>query len=237
MTLDEIQTQIAVDIDSSANPLPSTNTEYVRRRKIINRYERSWASRKNYVWNVLLNKAQVTINAGETSVVLPSGFTGKNIALSQDGYITIGGVSYRFVRYDESKTYADTARITYLLGNDSVGYTLHVKSATEEARTIEFDYYTKNLATNSNGDTEKEVMTEPTDITKCPSPEYIINASLATLSKTDDESDKGLDYERRAEQEMDEMVANENVGMFQQEDRMMDIMEIEGYDSLGVWYE
>lgn len=237
MTLDEIQNQVSLDIDSSSSALDSTNQEYARRTKIINRFERLWAERKSYVWNVLLKETTLTITADTTSVALPSDFTGKNISLSQDGMIKIGERWYQFKRHDEAETYESSALVAYLLGNDASGYTLNVKFTDDDDRTVYLNYYSNSLATNSAGDTEKTVLTTTTDVTKCPNPLYLAYSTLAALYKADDEIDKGLDYERLAENEMDSMISNENSGNYQQITDVEDLGTIMGYESLGDWDE
>lgn len=237
MTLDDIQTQIALDFDSSSSALPSINSEYARRTKLINRFEKLWAARKNYAWRALLKSTQLTLTANQTSVALPSDFVGNNLQLAQDGMIKIGGVWYTLLRPDEADTFNETAYIAYLRGNNVAGYTLHVKFSKEYDRTVEVSYYTNHLAYDGDGVTEKEVLSSPTDYTKCPTPQYLIYAVLSTLYTSDDETDKGLNYERLAEEEMDQMLANENQGAFQQQNYVIGMDEIQGYDALGEWDE
>lgn len=237
MTLDDIQTQISLDFDSSSSALPSTNSEYSRRTKLINRFERLWAARKNYAWRCLIKNTQLTLNANQTSVSLPSDFVGNNVQLAQDGMIKIGGYWYKLLRPDEAQTFNETAYIAYLSGNDVAGFTLNVKFSTIEDRTVELSYYTENLAYAADGVTEKAVLTDPTDRTKCPTPQYLVYAVLSTLYTSDDETDKGLNYERLAEEEMNQMMANENQGSFQQQNYVIGMDEIQGYEALGEWNE
>lgn len=234
MTLDEIQTQIALDFDSSSSALVSTNSEYSRRTKLINRFEKLWATRKNYAWNALLKEtSNLTVSANASTVSLPADFTNRNIQLSRDGFIKLGSIWHKFIRRDELDTYPTTMPLVYVLGNDAMGYTLHVRPTATEDRTLYLNYYSDYLAVATDGSTEKALLVETTDITKCPSPYFLIYSTLATLFKSDDEIDKGLDYERLAEAEMDQMMANENQGMFQQDLYVMEIGEIGGYKNLG----
>lgn len=234
MTLDDIQNQIALDFDSSSSALASTNSEYSRRTKLINRYERLWAERKSYAWNALLKEDEITLSANTTSVNLPAGFINNSLQLSQDGRIKIGESWYLFVRRDQADTYESNAQVCYLLGDEILGYTLNVKYSSTENRTVYCNYFTNKLAVATDATTEKALMALTTDYTKCPNPYYLVYSVLATLYKSDDEMDKGLDYERLAENEMDQMIANENMGMYQQGVTIEDISSIEGYPEIGV---
>lgn len=233
MTLDELQAQVALDFDSSSTALSFENTEYLRRTKLINRFETLWAKRRNFVWNELLKATTLTLTANTTSVDLPADFTSRNIMLSQDGYIKIGAIWHKLIRRDELDTYDSSSPLAYLLGNDPQGFTLNTQPEYTEDKTVYLNYYTKYLATDTTGETEKALLTETTDITKCPNPFYLIYSTLAALYKSDDELDKGLDYERLAEEEMNQMLSNENLGAYQQQNYIMGIDEIGGYMELG----
>lgn len=230
MTLAEIQEQIALDLDSASSAPATTDPEYIRRRKLINRYERAFFARRNNVWSVLLKESSVSTTANQSYVDIPADCVGGTLALSQDGYVKIGDVYYRLVRRDEV---GENEYVCYVTGNISEGYNLNIVPTPESVETVYLRYYSSYYATDTSG-TDKAVMTEATDITKCPNPYYIVFAVIAEVFKIDDENSKGLDYDRRAEEEMKDALSNENQGSFQQDFSIKTEGQISGYPGLGV---
>lgn len=233
MTLDDIQKEIAVDFDSSPSAPANTTTEWARRRTLINRFEREWARTKGYKWSELLKEATLTTTADQASVTCPTDFKARNIVLREDGTLKIGSVWYTFINYDEKNSINDSQKYCYVLGNDAEGYTLYINPTPDDAYTVNFPYFTNNLATESDASTETEVLTNTDDITKCPDPYFIIYSTLATLFKDDDEGNKGVDYERLAIDRLNNMLADASSGGLNQSLEIPDYYERMGAPAYG----
>lgn len=234
MTLAEIQEQIALDVDNSSSAPSATDTEYIRRRKIINRYERLFFTRRNHIWNLLLKEAEVPTVAQQSYVAVPADCAEGRLNLSNDGYIKIGNNWYRFINRHEVDNKYDGEKICYITGNNPDGFVLNISPTPDSVETVYLRYYSNYFAVDAAGD-GKAVMTETTDETKCPSPFYIIFSTIAEIFKVDDENATGLDYERRAEEEMKDALANENQGSYQQGFSIKSESELNGYPGIGRW--
>lgn len=234
MTLSEIQDQISLDVDINPTAPSTTNTEYIRRRKVINRFEREWASRRNYFWEALLKETELSTTAEQTYVTLPSDLNGNRLHLSKDGYIKIGSEYYRMVTRAEFENKIYGEKTCYISGNAPSGFQLNIYPTPEDVKTVYLRYFSSYLAVEADSD-EVEVLTNADDETKCPNPNYLIYATIAELFKMDDESAKGLDYERRAEDVMEDMLDNENQGSYQQGFYIQSESELNGFDGIGRW--
>lgn len=229
MTLAEIQDQIALDADNASSAPATTDTEYIRRTKLINRYERAFFARRNNIWSVLLKESEVSTTANQSYIEIPADCISGTLSLTQDGYVVIGDVHYKLVRRDEV---GENQYVCYVTGNQSNGFHLNIVPTPESVVTVYLKYYSNYYATDTSG-TDKAVMSISTDVTKCPNPLYIIFATLAEIFKVDDENAKGLDYERRAEEELKDALSNETQGSFQQDFSIKTEVELMGYSGIG----
>jgi hypothetical protein len=207
MTLGEIQTAISVEYDFTTATEPVTSEEYKRRTKIINRFEKKWKRAKNSNWVELYETTTLPTTVGVSTISLPSDFTFRGMAIKKSGFITVGTIPYPFLLPNEVQNLSAQDQAVWLTGNPQAGYKLNIQPTPTEVVDIVLNYYTNNLATDSTG-TGKEVMTDQTDITKVPDPEYLILSALGVLFKTDESPSLGMDYERQAVDVLRDMIAD-----------------------------
>lgn len=233
MTLSELLTEISLDYDASSSTPSTSSTEYARRVKLINRFERAWARELNYKWNDLLKSSTVTITSGNSSASLPSDFKFGNIVTNEAGEVKIGNSYYQLVRKDEVGSFDTDSRLCWVTGNDAQGYTINIQPTATDNLSVTLDYFTTNLAATSAG-VEQPVLVDGTDESKCPDPYYIVYSALGVLYKADDdEIGRGMDYERLATESMSNMIANNSVGGLNQVGVIPDYAEVSGYSYIG----
>lgn len=206
VTLDDIQSRIASGVDYTSSAPSTSDTEYARRLKLINKYEKQWALKEGYRWKDLVVSTTLTTTANVATVSLPTDY--KSAILQPAGTLKVGSANYEFIPIYMKGKYFDNSQYLYITGNDAVGYTLNINPTPDDAYSIEFDYYSKYLATNSGG-TDKEVMTTGTDITKCPDPEYIVYMVQYDLLMHDNRGDKAIECKNEGLNILDNLV-NEN---------------------------
>lgn len=202
-TLDAIQADIAARFEFASSAPASSSEHYSRVTRLINDAERRWADTINYKWPQLVTSASLSIVADTPTVSMPSGYSKGRLILGSGGYLTINSIDYKFIDISELPDYTTGARVAYITGNNSSGYTLNLQPTPEESSTVTMHYYTENLATDSLG-VDKEVMTTGSDITKCNVPRFIVFSVLSELYTVDETNiNAGIDYERRARDEME----------------------------------
>lgn len=231
-TLDDIQKEIALDFDSSPTAPASTDSEYSRRTGIINRFERIWGEKA--FWKELEKNTTLNTVANTSTVDLPSDCENGRLALSMEGHIKIGSSWHLVIDQTEKGNYESTDRIAWITGNPATGYTLNIQPTPTEVLDIPLVYYSTSLATDTTGTTEKSVLVEASDITKCPNRYYLVNSVLAVLFKVDDEGNKGVDYERIAmDNGLGDILGKYNLGNLHQKSEIQVIADTSGYPQIG----
>jgi hypothetical protein len=231
-TLNDIQTQIALDFDSSSSAPATSNTEWTRRLYLINRYEKEWARVKDGRWSQLLTPFTISTVAGTAYVSLPADYVFGREIVKPNSFMDIGGVDYRMVAYTEKDKYDTADSYVYILGDDQAGYKLYINPTPDTAVTVTLPYYSTYLATSSAG-VKQNVLTTGTDITRCPDPMYIVYMTLADLFKIDDEGNKGLDFERKGTERLADMMSVENGRSTNFNMEIPDFVEDAGYPNIG----
>lgn len=233
-TLDDIQTEIAADFDSSATAPASTNSEYARRLVLINRAVRLWATERNGRWPELATTTSLSTTANQAYVTLPSDCGIGCIDLSEAGEIEINAIKYKMVNFDQRKSYTSTSRILWVTVNEGgAGYRLNIQPTPTSVVAFNLDYYSNKLATSTGG-TSQEKLSISTDITKCPDMQYIVFYTLGQLYKDDDEGAKGVDFGNQAIDRLNMMLARAQVGEFNQNAEIPFFAERSGYKPLGL---
>lgn len=233
-TLNDVQTDIAVDFDSSATPPATTNSEWSRRTALINRAERMVGKALSWRWPWLYKTdSSLATVVGTATISLPGDFRPTGLILDAAGNLHIGSTAYRLVTVRERQDFDTTAKICWITGNDVNGYTLHVQPTPTAVATLDLQYYSFYLATDQAGTTEKEVMTDSTDKTKIPAAVYLSLYTLAQLYKDDDEGNKGIDFERQAIDELNRMLSEVNNEAQNYHAEIPDIAERDGYPMIG----
>lgn len=232
-TLEDVQTMIAVDFDSSSTPPATTNTEWARRTKLINRAEKEWARKLHYRWPQLYTETTLTTTPSTATVSLPSDMEMHNIILTGDGYLKVGSTPHKLISVMEKDDYASDETLLWVTGNSAIGYTLNIQPTPSEALSITLRYYSNSLAMDTTATTDKTVMVESSDITKVPDPTYLALYTLAQLFKDDDEGNKGVDFQSQAIDLLNTMIAQFNIGQTNQDSTIGHVDESAGFGGYG----
>lgn len=231
-TLADILDQVSSIFDLSPNA-PSTSTDdYSRRIKLVNMNEKNWANKMDYRWRVLLTSSSVTILANTTSIALPADFSISGLVTSRVGNISDGTDDWQLVRPKDRSVYNASEKIAWITGNDIDGYTLNIQPTSASNITFTFDYYSNYLATDASS-VSKSLMTTSTDKTKCPSPNYLVYSTVADLYRTDEDPVLADSYVQKAELDMANMIASENMVATGFNDTMMTEAELTGGANIG----
>lgn len=231
-TLSDILTEISLDFDFTSDLPPTTSSEYTRRVKLINRYERKWAQAMGGKWDTLRLSTTLSTTANVSTVTLPTDLTLNGLLLTETGAITIGSYEYLLVSFDQKDNYMAYDRICWISGNPIIGLTLNISPTPDSTMSIELNYFTTNLAYDSTN-VGKAVMTTVTDVTKCPDAQYIIAGVLSDLYKTDENPNLGVDFGAQARDALNMMIADQNSGSYNQFSEIPDMATLEGFPQIG----
>jgi hypothetical protein len=230
MTLQEIQEAISVEHDFTTATENVDSQEYKRRTNMINRAAHDWARAKNHNWTELFKETDLT-TTGAATLTLPADFSFRNLSTRWSGSISIGDLEYSFVSPHEKQNFEDTTQIIWLTGNPSNGYTLNIQPTPDSGETLNLRYFSTNLATDTSGTDQAELVLG-TDVTKCPDPEYMVMAVLATLFKTNEDPSLGVDYERRSIDILNDMIADSQ-NVLGQDTTVTNYQETGGFPPIG----
>jgi hypothetical protein len=206
-TLNDLQVQIALDFDSYATAPSITNPEWARRVLLINRYEKEWARMRNFRWTGLFTQQTLSTVVGQAYVNLATDFVLGNEVVDADGMIDIGNLAYKMIDFNNNDL---IDHYVYITGNEQAGFKLNIYPTPSAINSFSLPYYSTNLATNAAG-TAQTVLALGTDITRCQDPMYIVYMVLADLFKVDDEGNKGLDFERKGAERLNDMMSVETL--------------------------
>jgi hypothetical protein len=237
MVLSEIHDEIALDIDFSSTAPSSDTTEYARRTKYINRWERFIRQAKGGKWKFLEKSTTLTTTPSQDYVNLPATYTRGSSLVDPAGYITINNILYKLVESDEKDIRNSTDYICWIRGSDAEGYKLYIQPTPSSAQSFTLRYYTSQMATDTLGTTEKEVLVLSTDITKIPNP-YIIVYGVESDLLFSIGSQTALATQRynEAQQLLEEMIARDEEGETNQDTSILDVRNLEGYSPFGGAY-
>lgn len=179
-TLDNLQDLIHITAELDDNTPTSSDTDYIVRTALLNKWIRNWEHEKGMFWNELWAEGSIT-STGATSYVLSSSgitdfrFAGGYIyATSTDGgsyWIPIKKLEDVELLKNESKIYA------YFTGDHANGWTIRFNPNTYPGSgdTIKIPYY--KVATQ---------LTTGTDKTEIADPDYLVHGVLSDILSQED---------------------------------------------------
>lgn len=197
-SLQELQNQIASEIDQSATAPTAGGTDWNIRLNALNRSNFDWS--EAYDWRALLkiHNGLVSTASANASYALPSDFK------KLDGFPLItwdGSNTDQFTPIDATKNqqYLDTDKYVNILGNDKDNKVLYIHSnQLVSGASIQFTYW----ATPAS-------LASATNLTECPDPTFLIQRSLYYIYKGRED---GRFPEAKVESEkiLARMIENEN---------------------------
>jgi hypothetical protein len=198
-SLQEIQNNIAQEVDQSATAPIVGGTDWNIRLGIINRSLRDWG--ESYDWDALhkIHNGLVSTSSGNASYVLPAGFK------KMDGYVRIvsdGVAAYDFPHENPSNNdlFTDSDKFVNILGNEADGHVMYIHSNTlASGASVQFTYYTSPAS-----------LASPTQISEIPDPTYLVQRSLYYLYKGREDS-RFPEAKVEADRILARMIENENV--------------------------
>lgn len=166
-SLNDLQTQIAIEIDQSATPPAVGGTDWNIRLSALNRSLFDWA--ETYDWDALhkpFNGLISTSNAN-ASLALPGSFR------KLDSKPIIAGEEFNIVTSTRNSLYLDTDRYVNELGNDRDGRVLYIHGVSlSSGASVQFMYWASPVS-----------LASATDLTECPDPTFLVQRSLYYLYK------------------------------------------------------
>ncbi len=196
LTLDDLQQQLAIELDLSDVSPAVTTTDWKIRKTAINRALIDWAESND--WRALLktHNGKVTV-AGNATYPLPSNFR------KIDGLprITADGVNIIDFYVDtpsRDHRYGDSDNVVYIMGNDrdAKNMFIHTPSLVANA-TVSFTYFAAptSLATT-------------TDKTECPDPTFLLERALYYIYKGREDG-RFLEAKFEADRILSRLIENE----------------------------
>src|SRR3990167_6593111 len=166
-TLNDIQTQIASEIDGNAT-INSSGADWGNRLGPINRALFDWS--ETYDWSQLhkVYDGLISTSTGNASVALRDDFR------RSDGIPFVGGEKYIIENPNRNHLYVDTDRVANILGDDANGYTMVLRGPTLASwASVQFTYFASPMSLSSIGQR-----------TECPDPTYLVQKSLYYIYKS-----------------------------------------------------
>jgi hypothetical protein len=228
-TTTDIQKAISARFDYSGSTVPSTSDEWSRRLRIINQAEDTARRYLNGQWSFLLTPYTLTTIANQNYITLPSDYERGQGVVDQTGSLIINNTVFKLVEYPEVMSYDSTSNFIYITGNKSAGYKLYIQPTPADAYSIQFAYYTKQMAITSSN-TGIDVLTNTDDVTKLPDPYYLSDWVIGELYRVNDEPENTwLPYKKEAEDRLIKMAVNDNREQ-NQSFTIPVLTEVQGYD-------
>lgn len=197
-TLQDLQNQIANEMDQSATAPTAGGTDWNIRLNTLNRSLRDWA--EAYDWRALLkvHNGLVSTSQGNASYVLPSDFR------KLDGFPRIvwdGSNAVNFTPIDTTKNsqYLDTDKYVNILGNDADTKVLYIHGGTlVSGASVQFTYWKSPIS-----------LASAINVTECPDPTYLVQRSLYYLYKGREDG-RFPEAKVEADKILARMIENEN---------------------------
>lgn len=197
MTLTDIQTHIAFEIDGNAT-ISSSSSDWGSRIFPINRAIKDWGD--SYDWRELLKTHFGNITtAGNASYSLPSNF---KRMMGFPKIIYDGVTDQDFPIISPARNYEmnlDSDKFVNLIGNDNSGQFMVINSPTlASGASVSFTYYASPVSLASTG-----------QITDCPDPTYIVQRALYYIYKAREDG-RFPEAKVEADRILSRMIENEN---------------------------
>lgn len=193
--LSDLLKEVGGYVDQDA--VTPTGTDLTLRINYANRAIRRWESK--YDWEDLVKTTSLSIAAASTaSVSLPSDFVKPMSALHVWEDTTFN--TYPIINPDERFGYAETARVCFVMGNLSAGFTLHIPRGLASGASTMLDYKMR-----------ASTFATTTDTVLLKDPNYITQSIIAdVLESRGDGRFQNARFE--AEVSLSEMVEAQNAG-------------------------
>lgn len=198
LSLLDLQTLIASEIDQSDTAATEGDTDWNIRLNFLNRALFDWA--ESYDWTVLkkVHNGIVSTSTGNASYALPVGFR------KLDGFPRItwdGRNTDEFTPIDPTRNteYLDTDNFVNILGNDRDGRTMYIHSkGLSSGASVQFTYWASPVS-----------LASATNLTECPDPTFLVQRALYYVYKGRED---GRFPEAKVESEkiLARMIENEN---------------------------
>lgn len=220
-TIDDIQKQIAHEIDQDKDAPTTGGTDWTIRLGLINRSLRDWS--ETYDWDDLkkIYNAKISTSTGNASLALPNDFRKLD---SFPRIMSDGNTAYDFPQVDPSENirYIDSDKYVNVLGNEGDGHTMYIHANTlASGASVQFTYwaYPATLATTS-------------DVPVIPDASYLVQRTLYYLYKGRED---GRFPEAKVESDkiLARMIENQNARGYASTDRRVSV-GIEGYKNWRV---
>lgn len=188
-TLANLEEQIHIGAELDDSTPSSTDTDYIVRKNLLNKWIRNWEHEKGMLWKELWTEGSIT-STGATSYVLSSnGIT--NFRFS-GGYIYVstaaGGTYYiPILKTDDIELNKDSAKVyAYFLGDPANGYTLYFNSNAKPASgdTIKVPYY--KVATQ---------LSAVSDLTEVPDPDFLVHGVISDILAQEDPAESERQFQ------------------------------------------
>jgi hypothetical protein len=205
-SLQDIENNIAGEMDQSATAPTAGGTDWNIRLNAINRSLIDWSNSNE--WNCLkaVHNGIISTSTGNASYVLPANFAKLE---SYPRIVSDGQSAYEFPVVNPSKNniYTEADKFVNILGSDSGTKVMYIHAPLVSGASVQFIYW-KSAATLSSA----------TQTTDCPDPTFLVQRALYYLYKG---SEDGRFPEAKVEADriLARMIENENSLGLAYEDR------------------
>lgn len=232
MTENDIQKKISVRFDLTTSTPSTSSVEYARRRELINDGERMF--REAHSWSFLRKTASLSTTASQAYVTLPSGYRKNKADFDETEMIEINNTFYKLVKPNQKNNYVDTFPLAWVTGSDAEGYQLNISPTPDGVYSFDFNYYTKNMATLTDGSTEIEFLTNTDDITKVSNPLYLVHYVLSELYPSDDDlENRGITEMTKAKDILLKCIEEDVESDVNSDLAIQDVDDARGYAPIG----
>lgn len=193
-SVNDLQTQIAVEVDQDDSPPTTGGTDWNIRINLLNRASKDWS--ESYDWEVLkkVHNGLISTSSANASYALPNDFKKLD---SFPKIVTDGVNTYDLPVVDPSKNrrYTSSDKYINVLGNS----VMYINAGTlASGASVQFAYYAHpaSLSTTSQ-------------ISECPDPTYLVQRSLYYLYKGREDG-RFPEAKQEADRILARMIENEN---------------------------
>mgnify|MGYP000854603661 CR=1 FL=1 len=205
-TLQDLQDRINTLVNNDVDTPSTTDDEWTTRLNLINQAIGKWEASDvlwDELWTTYTHGATVSSATTYTITATDIRFLGGQVRLVLNGATTYVSV----ISPEEYQNYEGEARVVYLTGNPSTGWTLNlgwtpVSGDGTYGATIKFDYYkyATRFTTSSN----------TTDKSEIPDPNFIVYDVAAVKSLLESKNNQFSIFSTEAQKSLDNMrVMNE----------------------------
>ena len=205
-SLQDIQNQIANEMDQSATAPDTDSTDWNIRVNAINRSLIDWSISNEWSCLKTIHNGIISTSTGNASYVLPTDFAKIE---SYPRIVSDGQSAYEFPVINPSKNtqFTDSDKFVNILGGDSGNKIMFIHSTLVSGASVQFIYW-KSPAT----------LSATTDISDCPDPTFLVQRALYYLYKGREDG-RFPEAKVEADRILARMIENENSLGLAYEDR------------------